>query len=146
MPAKKTEAVTAGDLEEQGWKSHALPGHMGQVGPMWTRKTGDGSWAYGLLAGAQHLNPAGVVHGGALLSLVDHAISTVAWELCDRMPCVTVQLDSHFTASLCAGQFAAVQPTVLHRSAGLVFLRAELRTADQLVLSAQAIMKVLRPA
>ena len=149
MQEQHAETVAPAWLQAQGWKARELPGHMGQIGPLWTRRLADGAWAYGLLAGAQHLNPAGVVHGGALLSLADHALSTAAWEACGRVPCVTVQLDAHFVAPVRTGQFVQLQPQLVQRSASLLFMRAELAVQPPqqplLVLTAQAIMKMVPP-
>lgn len=95
--------MTPEELVQQHWKRRELPGFMGRAGPLWTRRDGD-AWTYALLAEEAHLNPAGVVHGGALATLVDHAISSVAWEACARQPCLTLQLDTHFIGPVRAGQ------------------------------------------
>ena len=132
-------------LQEQGWKPRQLGGFMGLAGPLWTRREGAG-WVYGLLAEDRHLNPAGVVHGGALGTLIDHVLSTVAWEACDRTPCVTVQLDTHFLAEVRAGQFALARASVTARTGSLVFMEGSVQVEDRPVLVARAILKPLRPA
>jgi uncharacterized protein (TIGR00369 family) len=129
-------------LEREGWTPRELPGFIGLAGPLWTRKTGDG-WCYGFLAGAQHLNPAGVVHGGALVTWVDHAMSTVAWEACERQPCVTVDLHTQFMAPVQAGDWVQVRTTVEHRAARLLFVRASLVVGDRVVLAAQGLLAVV---
>lgn len=126
-----------------GWTLRSLAGFIGQAGPLWTLREASG-WAYGFAVGPQHLNPAGTAHGGALLTLMDHALSTVAWEACLRAPCVTLQLDSHFVGAVLAGQFVEARAAVAQRTGSLVFLRGELRAGDSLVLTAQALMKALR--
>jgi uncharacterized protein (TIGR00369 family) len=132
-------------LEADQWKQRELPGFIGHAGPLWTRREGD-AWAYGLLAEARHLNPAGVVHGGALVTLLDHAISSVAWEAASRAPCVTLQLDTHFLAAVRGGDFVQARATVSHRTAGLMFMAGEASVDGRPVLRGQAIMKVLPPA
>ncbi len=129
-------------LEAAGWKSRELPGFIGLVGPLWTRRE-DEAWAYGLRMEAKHLNPAQRVHGGALMTLMDHAISSVAWEASGRKPCVTIQLDSQFQGAALQGQFVEVRVQVTHQTGSLCFARAEMTTAAQLVMSAQAILKKL---
>lgn len=126
------------------WQVRDLQGFIAHAGPLWARREGEG-WAYGFAIGPQHLNPAGVVHGGALLTLVDHAMSTVAWEAAGRVPCVTLQLDSHFAAPVLAGQFVQARARVARRTGSLVFMRGELHVDDSLVLGAQALMKPLAP-
>ena len=127
------------------WKQRELPGFIGAVGPLWTRREGEG-WAYSLEAGAQHLNPAGVVHGGALLTLLDHAISAVAWEASGRKACVTVQLDTHFLSAAKEGERLEARAEVTQRSKSLLFLRATVTVAGRPVACAQSVQKVLAPA
>jgi uncharacterized protein (TIGR00369 family) len=129
-------------LESTGWTLRSLKGFIEVAGPLWTRRE-DGGWAYGLLCEAQHLNPAARVHGGALVTVLDHAISSVAWEACDRAPCVTLQLDTQFLGAVREGQFAEARALVSHRTGNLVFMRGSVQVDGQPVLMAQAILKVL---
>lgn len=127
-------------LERDGWTSRELPGFIGLAGPLWTRRDGD-AWLYGLRMGSQHLNPARLVHGGALLTLMDHAISSVAWEYCQRKPCVTVQLDSQFLGSVKEGAFVEVHVHITQETRSLCFARADMREGSRLVMTAQSILK-----
>ncbi|AZS82809.1 PaaI family thioesterase [Achromobacter spanius] len=104
------------------------------------------AWAYGLLATADHLNPAGVVHGGLLTALLDHGLSAIAWQALDRRPCVTVQLDTHFLAPARAGQFLEVRGQLLRATSSLVFMRGELSVAGNVVATGAAVLKVLAAA
>ncbi|WP_205904673.1 PaaI family thioesterase [Diaphorobacter sp. HDW4A] len=137
--------TTAAHLESLQWKPRDLPGHIGQIGPMWTRKEPEG-WAYGLLCESKHLNPAGVMHGGVTTSLLDHAISAVAWETAGRLPCLTVQLDTHFLAPVAEGQFAEVRVKVNSRSRSLMFLYGEMVVNGTLSATTQAVMKIMAAA
>lgn len=129
-------------LEAAGWKSRELPGFMGLMGPLWTRREDD-TWAYGLRMEAKHLNPAQRGHGGALMTLMDHAISAVAWEACGRKPCVTIQMDSQFQGAALQGQFVEVRVWVTNQTGSLLFARAEMVAGAQLITSAQALLKKL---
>ncbi|MFN3438701.1 MAG: PaaI family thioesterase [Acidovorax sp.] len=129
-------------LQSVGWQERTLPGFIQTAGPLWTRRESDG-WAYGMLFDQQHLNPAARVHGGALMTLLDHAISSTAWEACDRQPCVTVQMDTQFLGAVEAGQFAQARASISHRTRGTVFLRGSIDVDGTPVLMAQAILKVL---
>lgn len=143
MSNEHTPAQTPESLVAAGWKSHALPGHMGQIGPLWSQSLPTGGWRYGMLMEAHHLNPAGMVHGGVMLTLADHAMSAVAWQHSQRQPCVTVQLDSHFVAAGKEGDWVECEVQISHSTRSMVFARAELRARGQLLLSAQGILKVL---
>jgi uncharacterized protein (TIGR00369 family) len=129
-------------LAAEGWKARELEGFIGIAGPLWTRR-GDSGWRYGLLVEDRHLNPAGVMHGGALCTLLDHVISTVAWEACDRAPCVTLQLDSQFLAAVKAGQFIEASAAVEHRTRGMVFMRGRVEADGVAVLVGQAILRIV---
>ncbi|WP_438860332.1 PaaI family thioesterase [Achromobacter spanius] len=137
--------VTAESLAAEGWHCKTLPGFAGLIGPLWVRKEAQ-AWAYGLLATADHLNPAGVVHGGLLTALLDHGLSAIAWQALDRRPCVTVQLDTHFLAPARAGQFLEVRGQLLRATSSLVFMRGELSVAGNVVATGAAVLKVLAAA
>ena len=128
-----------------GWRQRSLPGFAGLIGPLWVRKE-EAGWAYGLLATADHLNPAGVVHGGLLTALLDHGISAIAWEALGRRACVTVQLDTHFLAAAREGQFLEVRGRVMRATSSLVFMQGELSTDGQTVATAVAVLKLMGPA
>lgn len=136
-PARET-------LVAEGWRERTLPGFVGLIGPLWTRRE-DAGWAYGLLTTEAHLNPAGVVHGGLSTSLIDHALSALAWEAVGRQPCVTVQLDTHFLAAVQAGQFIEARGRVVRATSTLVFMQGGISVGGEPVLGASAVMKVLSP-
>lgn len=136
-------AATAISLKAAGWRERAgLAGYVGLVGPLWTLKEADG-WAYGLLAGPQHLNPAGLVHGGLLTTLIDHALSAIAWEAVGRKPCVTVQLDTHFVAAAREGCFLEARGRVVRATTSLVFVQGAVRSGSDELVVATAVMKIL---
>ena len=133
-------------LREGGWKPLRGAGRfMALAGPLWAAREGDG-WAYGVVSTDDHLNPAGVVHGGLLATLIDHALSTLAWDAIGRTPCVTVQLDTHFLAPVAEGQFAEVRVKVNSRSRSLMFLYGEMVVNGTLSATAQAVMKIMAAA
>lgn len=133
-------------LAPDGWRQRALPGFIGLVGPLWTRKE-DSGWAYGLLATAEHTNPAGMVHGGLLATLIDHALSAIAWEALGRRACVTVQLDTQFLTAAQAGQFLEARGRVVRATSTLVFLQGQIVVGGTEVVAASAILKVVaKPA
>ena len=132
---------TAESLAADGWHQKTLPGFAGLIGPLWMRKEAQ-AWAFGLLATADHLNPAGVVHGGLLTAMLDHGLSAIAWQALDRRPCVTVQLDTHFLTAARAGQFLEVRGHVMRTTTSLVFMRGELSVAGNVVATGAAVLKV----
>ena len=137
--------ATAESLAAQGWHQRKLPGFAGLIGPLWVRKEAE-AWSYGLLATSDHLNPAGVVHGGLLTALLDHGLSAIAWQAMDRRACVTVQLDTHFLAAAEAGQFLEVRGQVMRATSSLVFMPGELSVAGNVVATGAAVCKLVGAA
>ncbi|MBB5216507.1 PaaI family thioesterase [Parapusillimonas granuli] len=125
------------------WRVHAQSGLMGTLGPLMSRRE-PGGWAYAIELRDEHLNRAGMVHGGTLAALMDHALSTIAWDRAGRLPCVTVQLNMNFLGPSRAGQLLVARGRVDHESGSLIFLGGSLHADDVLVGSAQAIMKRLK--
>ena len=116
--------MTPYDPAEHGW--HALTEWPlpGQFGTFWARRS-DETWRYGVLTDASHANNNGVVHGGVLMTVADHALSFLAWEAVERHACTTIQLNTHFLDAIHPGEFVEVRGEVSRRTRGLVFLRGE---------------------
>lgn len=135
--ATDTEVVR---LRSLGWKQRELAGFASRFGPLWTLKEEEG-WAYGVLAGAEHLNPSGAVHGGALSALLDHALSTIAWQQLDPQPCVTVQLDMQFLGPANAGDFLVARGQVRRTTSSLVFMHGAVSVNGMAVVEGAAVLK-----
>ena len=130
------------DPSTSGWKPRTLDGFIGSVGPLWTRKEGE-AWAYGFVATSQHTNPAGIVHGGLLMTLIDHALSAIAWEDADRRPCVTVQIDVRFLDAVRPLALIEARGRVVRRTATLSFTEGQLTVGANVVVTASALLKIL---
>ena len=130
------------DPSTSGWKPRALDGFIGSVGPLWTRKEGE-AWAYAFVATSQHTNPAGIVHGGLLMTLIDHALSAIAWEEADRRPCVTIQIDVRFLDAIRPPALIEARGRVVRRTATLSFTEGQLTVGANVVVTASALLKIL---
>jgi len=124
-----------------GWKARELPGFLGLVGPLWTKKEEE-AWAYGVLVTAAHTNPAGIVHGGMLTTLLDHALSVMAWEANARKPCITVALDVHFLAPARPGELVEARGRITRQASSLVFSQGSLTVGERAIATASAIHKI----
>ncbi len=127
---------------ESPWREHQPPGLMTALGPLLSRREGD-SWAYGLRLDSRHLNQAGIVHGGTVTALLDHALSTIAWEHSGKVACVTVQLNTSFLRTAKPGELLSARGSVTHSSGSMLFLDGTLRADDTLIATGQAVMKRL---
>jgi uncharacterized protein (TIGR00369 family) len=113
------------------------------VGPLWSRRD-EGEWKYGFLTDAKHASPAGVIHGGLLATLMDHALSAIAWEAAGRVPCVTVQLDTHFLSAVQQGSFIVARGRITRQSSTLIFMQGVLSVENEDVVTGNALLKINR--
>ena len=126
------------------WREHLPPGLMTTLGPLLSRREACG-WAYALQLDDRHLNQAGIVHGGTLTALLDHALSTLAWEHAGKTACVTVHLSTSFLQAARPGQLLVARGGITQSGGSLLFLDGSLQADDTLVATAQAVMKRLSP-
>jgi uncharacterized protein (TIGR00369 family) len=139
---ERLQEGTVGDLEAEGWVTRQTSGYMGLVGPVYARREG-AAWAYGVRAGAQHLNQNGKVHGGMLATLADSALGMIVWEAVERRPCVTVQLNTQFVSAASAGEFIEARADIVRKTRSLVFVRGELTVESRIVIAVDGIWKIL---
>ena len=85
----------------------------------------------------RHLNRAGIIHGGVLLTILDEA-GALCGVWCsvkgNRRSSVTVDLAGHFTGQARTGRIIATGECVSH-GRSLYFARSEIRDADGRMLS-----------
>ncbi|HZH55898.1 MAG TPA: PaaI family thioesterase [Burkholderiaceae bacterium] len=124
------------------WREHQPSGLMSTLGPLLSRREAD-EWVYGMRVDARHLNQAGLVHGGTLTTLMDHALSTIAWQHAGKSPCLTVQLNTNFLSGAQNGQLLVARGRVTHSTGSMVFLDGSIQADGTLVATGQAIMRRL---
>jgi acyl-coenzyme A thioesterase PaaI-like protein len=115
------------------------------IGMPWSKRVDD-IWRYGLLTTREHANPQGVLHGGILMTFADHCLSMLAWEAAKRVPCTTIQLNTHFLAAVEPGEFVELRGEVTRATKGLVFVRGLLAAGDRDVAAIDGIWRILRAA
>ena len=91
----------------------------------------------------KHTNPAGIVHGGMLTTLLDHTLSVIAWEANERKPCITVALDVHFLAPARPGDLVVARGRIVRQTSSLAFTQGSLTVRDDEIATASAIMKIM---
>ena len=90
-----------------------------------------------------HLNAAGITHGGYLSSLVDAGAGTAAHRCVDNLPCVTISLDLKFMGISKIGDEIIGYVKILKKTKTLVFLFCELRCNEKVITSASGVWKIL---
>lgn len=133
--------TTEQHLSALGWKARSVPGFLDGIGPLWARRLDD-VWEYGLLLNESHRNSAGMVHGGVVDTLADHALSALAWEAAERRPCITIQLGTHFLSPIQPGDFLEARGAVVQQGRSLIFMEGRLSVGKRDVASASGVWKL----
>lgn len=91
--------------------------------------------------------PAGIVHGGAIVSLIDTVVVNAIFSGLDRMPhqLLTIDIHTHFL-SMVKEEDCIAEAEVRHRGRRIVFLNVEVRTTSgALVADGTVAYKVVFP-
>ena len=91
-----------------------------------------------------HLNAAGITHGGYLSALIDAGAGTAAHRAADNAPCVTISLDLKFIGSSKVGEEIKGYVNILKRTKSLIFLFCTLKCNDKIITSASGVWKILK--
>ena len=91
-----------------------------------------------------HLNAAGITHGGYLSALVDAGAGTAAHRAASNTACVTISLDLKFIGSSKIGDEIIGNVKILRKTKTLVFLFCELKCNDKIITSASGVWKILK--
>ncbi len=96
------------------------------------------------VAEPQHLNPNGVVHGGALMTFADTVMGAAVYYLAKR-PCATISMNSDFLAAAPSDRWIDAAVTVTRQTNSLTFARCELAAGGTVLLTAAGIWKLFQP-
>ena len=119
------------------------PGFMKHNGGVLFRNVTDTQYEFKSKINENHLNAAGITHGGYLSALVDAGAGTAAHRCAENAPCVTISLDLKFIGSSKIGDEITGNVKILKKTKTLVFLFCELKCNDKIITSASGIWKIL---
>ena len=113
------------------------PGFMKHNGGVMFRNISNNEYEFKSIINENHLNAAGITHGGYLSALVDAGAGTAAHRSADNAPCVTISLDLKFIGASKVGDEIITNTDIQNEKKYLIFLRPELNN-----LSEEPIIKV----
>jgi len=91
-----------------------------------------------------HLNAAGITHGGFIAALVDAGVGAAAHRSTNNNPCVTISLELKFISAVRLGQELVGITKMQKKTKSLVFLTCELNAANKIVATASGVWKILK--
>lgn len=126
------------------WTRREMKGIPASLGALWTRREADG-FRYAIQLDESHANAQGFIHGGVLMTFIDHALSLMIWEASGRAMCTTVHLDSHFLKGVRPPAFVELDGEIRRQGKKLVFARGVLRVEGEEVMEATGVWSVTQP-
>ncbi len=120
------------------------PGFMKHNGGLLFRSISEFEYEFKSVVSENHLNAAGITHGGYLSALVDAGAGTAAHRSADNAPCVTISLDLKFIGATKIGDEILGNVKILKKTKTLVFLFCELRCNNKTITSASGVWKILK--
>ena len=120
------------------------PGFMKHNGGVLFRTISDSEYEFKTIINKNHLNAAGITHGGYLSALIDAGAGTAAHRASGNAPCVTISLDLKFIGASKVGDEVTGFTRILKKTSTLVFLFCELRCNNKIITSASGIWKILK--
>ena len=120
------------------------PGFMKHNGGLLFRNISENEYEFKSTINNNHLNAAGITHGGYLSALIDAGAGTAAHRSADNAPCVTISLDIKFIGSSKVNDEIYGKVKILKKTKTLVFLFCELNCNSKIITSASGIWKILK--
>ncbi len=112
------------------------------VGPIYDRGEPP-TRTFALLVEAHHCNMRRIIHGGMLMTFADAAIGQAMWDMTDRAPSVTLNMQSQFLKPAKIGELIEVTPTLVRKTRSLVFLRGDFQVAGETIFAVTSVWKLL---
>ena len=120
------------------------PGFMKHNGGLLFRNISENEYEFKSTINNNHLNAAGITHGGYLSALIDAGAGTAAHRSANNAPCVTISLDIKFIGSSKVNDEIYGKVKILKKTKTLVFLFCELNCNGKIITSASGIWKILK--
>ena len=120
------------------------PGFMKHNGGLFFRNVSKNEYEFKSTINENHLNAAGITHGGYLAALIDAGAGTSAHRFSNNTPCVTISLDLKFIGSSKVNDEILGKVKILKKTNTLIFLFCELECQNKIIASASGIWKILK--
>jgi len=120
------------------------PGFMKHNGGLLFKTISDREYEFKTTIKENHLNSAGITHGGFIASFVDAGAGTAAHRSADQNPCVTISLELKFISAVKLGQELIGKTKIQKKTKSMVFLTCEITVTNKIVATASGVWKILK--
>ena len=122
------------------------PGFMKHNGGLLFKTIKENEYQFKTIINENHLNAAGITHGGFISAFVDAGAGTAAHKSANNNPCVTISLELKFISAVRLGQELFGNTKIQKKTKSMVFLTCELTTGNKIVATASGVWKILKLA
>ena len=119
------------------------PGFMKHNGGVLFKTIAENEYEFKTTINENHLNAAGITHGGFIAALVDAGAGTAAHRSANQSPCVTISLELKFIAAVKLGQELIGKTKIQKKTKSMIFLTCELEVDNKIVATASGVWKIL---
>jgi len=119
------------------------PGFMKHNGGLLFRTISEGEYEFKTTINKNHLNAAGITHGGFIAAFIDAGAGSAAYKSTDQNTCVTISLEIKFISPVKLGQELVGKTKIQKITKSMVFLTCELTVENKMVATASGIWKIL---
>ena len=119
------------------------PGFMKHNGGLMFRAVSEGEYEFQATIKENHLNSAGITHGGFIAAFVDAGAGTAAHKSANQGTCVTISLELKFISAIKLGQTLVGKTKIQKKTKSMIFLTCELTAEDKIVATASGVWKIL---
>ena len=120
------------------------PGFMKHNGGLLFRPISENEYEFKTTINKNHLNAAGITHGGFISALIDAGAGTAAHRSANGSPCVTISLELKFISAVPLGRELIGRAKIQKKTKSMVFLTCELMVGNKIAATASGIWKILK--
>ena len=120
------------------------PGFMKHNGGLLFKTISEKEYQFKTIIKENHLNTAGITHGGFIAAVIDAGAGTAAHRISGNDPCVTISLELKFISPVKLGQELIGTTKIQKKTKSMVFLTCELNVEGKIVVTASGVWKILK--
>ena len=119
------------------------PGFMKHNGGLLFRTISKDEYEFKTTIKENHLNAAGITHGGFIAAFVDAGAGSAAHRAANQGVCVTISLELKFISAVKLGQELVGKTKIQKKTKSMIFLTCKLIVENKIVATASGIWKIL---
>ena len=119
-------------------------GFMKHNGGLLIKKISDSEYQFKTKVTSNHLNRAGITHGGYIASIIDAGSGSAAHKSAENFPCVTISLEIKFIAPTKEGDEIYGISKISKKTKSMIFIVCDLECDGKIIATASGVWKILR--